>query len=131
MGGAEGERRGGRGTPPKTRAPPHFFSSFSPPQGLSELFGDLLGPLEAGTRPTRDAALAALAAAKGDDAVSPWNRGFAMAGDSEKALDPYFPFSGAVSAWARSFAALGIGYARSLMRLDLLDRKNKYSNGFW
>jgi hypothetical protein len=99
--------------------------------GLGELFSGLLGPLEAGTRPTRDAALAELAAAKGPDAVKPWNRGFVMAGDSEKALDPYFPFSGAVSAWARSFAALGIGYARSLMRLDLLDRKGKYSNGFW
>jgi len=99
--------------------------------GLEGLFSSLLGPLEAGTRPTRDAALAALAAAKGQDAVKPWNRGWAMAGDSEAALDPYFPFAGAVSAWARTFAALGISYARSLMRLDLLDRKNKYSNGFW
>jgi oligoendopeptidase F len=98
--------------------------------GLATLFGDLLGPLEAGTRPTRDAALATLAATKGADAVQPWNRGFALAGESEAALDPFFPFASAVGTWARSFAALGIGYARSTMRLDLIDRPGKYSNGF-
>jgi hypothetical protein len=64
--------------------------------GLDSLFGDLLSPLEAGTRPTRDAALAALAKAKGADAVQPWNRGYLMAGDSEAALNPFFPFSAVV-----------------------------------
>lgn len=37
----------------------------------------------------------------------------------------------AVDVWARSFAALGIGYRGSTMTLDLLDREKKYSNGFW
>ena len=34
-----------------------------------------------------------------------------------------------MDAWARSFAALGINYRGALMRLDLCDRKGKYSNG--
>ncbi|KAJ9524541.1 hypothetical protein QJQ45_024105 [Haematococcus lacustris] len=46
------------------------------------------------------------------------------------ALDPYFPFEDAVDVWARTFAALGIHYRGSTMRLDLCDREGKYSNGF-
>ena len=49
-----------------------------------------------------------------------------MAGDVEKALDPYFPFAAAVDVWARTFAALGITYRGATMRLDLLDREGKY-----
>ena len=52
------------------------------------------------------------------------------AGDVERELDPYFPFEGAVDAWARCFAALGIQYRGATMRLDLCDRPGKYSNGF-
>lgn len=48
----------------------------------------------------------------------------------ERELDPYFPFEGAVDAWARCFAALGIQYRGATMRLDLCDRPGKYSNGF-
>jgi len=32
--------------------------------------------------------------------------------------------------WGRSFGKLGISYKDATMDLDLLDRKNKYSNGF-
>ena len=53
-----------------------------------------------------------------------------FAGDVERELDPYFPFEGAVDAWARCFAALGIQYRGATMRLDLCDRPGKYSNGF-
>ena len=49
----------------------------------------------------------------------------------KKAIDPYQPFEDAVDVWGRTFAALGIGYAGATMNLDLLDRKGKYSNGFW
>eukprot|EP01060_Flectonema_neradi_P029595 TRINITY_DN4126_c1_g2_i2.p1 TRINITY_DN4126_c1_g2~~TRINITY_DN4126_c1_g2_i2.p1 ORF type:complete len:373 (+),score=77.55 TRINITY_DN4126_c1_g2_i2:907-2025(+) len=45
-------------------------------------------------------------------------------------MDPYFPFDKAVSAWARSFAAMNISYNKSVMNLDLCDREKKYSNGF-
>lgn len=41
------------------------------------------------------------------------------AGDTEKALDPYFPFECAVDVWARTFAALGINYQGATMKLDL------------
>lgn len=44
--------------------------------------------------------------------------------------DPYFPFAKAVENYAKSYAAMGINYAGATMNLDLLDRKNKYSNGF-
>ncbi|KAI8830928.1 oligoendopeptidase [Chytriomyces cf. hyalinus JEL632] len=78
----------------------------------------------------RDKALATLAAEKGEDALKPWNMGFALAGDLSALQDPYFPFDNAVNSWARSFAALGIKYEGATMRLDLCDRKGKYSNGF-
>ncbi len=51
-------------------------------------------------------------------------------GDTARAMDPYFPFEDAVDVWGRTFAALGIHYKGSVMRLDLLDRVGKYSNGF-
>ena len=68
----------------------------------------------------------ALAAAKGADALQPWNTAFDMAGDIEKQLDPYFPFEKAVEAWGRTFTALGIQYKGATMTLDLLDRKVCY-----
>jgi hypothetical protein len=68
----------------------------------------------------------ALAAAKGAHALQPWNTNFAMAGDIEKQLDPYFPFEKAVEAWGRTFTALGIQYKGATMTLDLLDRKVRY-----
>lgn len=45
--------------------------------------------------------------------------GYLLAGDTEKAMDPYFPFEDAVDVWARTFAGLGINYRSSTMTLDL------------
>ena len=90
---------------------------------------EILDGLEARTRPVMQAARAWVAEKHSAAALEPWNLGFATAGDVTVAQDPYFPFEDAVEAWARSFAALGIKYAGSTMRLDLCDRKGKYSNG--
>lgn len=57
-----------------------------------------------------EAARERLAKEKGAAALEPYNMGYMLAGDTEKALDPYFPFSDAVDVWARTFAALGIHY---------------------
>ena len=96
-----------------------------------ELF-EILDELERRTRPLAAAARERLAAAKGPAALEPWNRPAALAGESERALDPYFAFEDAVSVWARSFAALGVSFGggASTLVLDLCDRKGKYSNGF-
>ena len=72
-----------------------------------------------------------LAEEKGEAALEPWNTGYLMAGDVAKLMDPYFPFEKSVEQWGRSFAAMKISYRGATMDLDLLDRKNKYSNGFW
>jgi hypothetical protein len=88
------------------------------------LFG-ILEPLEEKTRPIMQRARDALASAKGASALLPHNLGYSMAGDVTKLKDPYFPFSNAVDMWARSYAALGISYRGSTMRLDLCDRPGK------
>jgi len=97
--------------------------------GKAALF-EILDTLERGTRPLMVEARKRLEAEKGAMALEPWNTGFAMAGDVTKKLDPYFPFEKSVEQWGRSFAALGINYKGASMKLDLLDRKGKYSNGF-
>ncbi|KAK9816558.1 hypothetical protein WJX72_001939 [[Myrmecia] bisecta] len=94
-----------------------------------ELFNKL-DALRASSQPISDAARGALEASKGAEATKPWNLSFALSGETEREMDPYFPFEDAVDAWARSFAALGINYQGATMRLDLCDRKGKYSNGF-
>jgi Peptidase family M3 len=43
---------------------------------------------------------------------------------------PYFPFAKAPERYVSCYAKLGIKYEGSTMNLDLLERKNKYSNGF-
>ncbi len=60
----------------------------------------------------------------------PWNFSYLMAGDFVKEEDPYFQFENALMWWGRSFAALGYTYAGGTLKLDLLDREGKYSNGF-
>jgi len=98
--------------------------------GKNELF-KILDGLEADTRPLLDAARAAFAQAKGgESALDPWNLSFLMAGDVTTKLDPYFPFEKAVEQWGRSFSKMNISYRGATMDLDLLDRPNKYSNGF-
>lgn len=96
----------------------------------AELFAILDG-LEQRTRPIMEQARKRLAAEKGEAALEPWNQSQALAGDTTRLLDPYFPFENAVDAWARSFAALGLRYNGGTMNLDLCDRPGlKYSNGF-
>ena len=60
----------------------------------------------------------------------PWNFAYMMTGDFTKEEDQYYPFDEALMRWGRSFSALGIDYQASELKLDLLDRKGKYSNGF-
>jgi len=91
---------------------------------------EILDTLERGTRDLLARAKEALVEEKGVDALKPWNMEYMLAGDLSKKMDPYFPFEMAVENWARSYAALGIGYRGATMTLDLLDRKGKYSNGF-
>eukprot|EP00998_Keelungia_sp_KM082_P007964 NODE_414_length_1972_cov_64.067751_g407_i0.p1 GENE.NODE_414_length_1972_cov_64.067751_g407_i0~~NODE_414_length_1972_cov_64.067751_g407_i0.p1 ORF type:complete len:644 (+),score=174.10 NODE_414_length_1972_cov_64.067751_g407_i0:29-1933(+) len=90
----------------------------------------ILDDLEEQTRSLMQAARAALAKSKGEDALQAWNQSYAQAGEVAAKQDPYFPFSKAVDAWARTFGALGIKYKNATMNLDLLDRQGKYSNGF-
>lgn len=97
--------------------------------GKTRLF-EILDDLEAKTRPVMQAARQALSEAKGAQALQPYNMSYSLAGETEKALDPYFPFEDAVDVWARTFAALGINYHDATMTLDLCDRDKKYSNGF-
>ncbi|MGE5541091.1 MAG: M3 family metallopeptidase [Bacillota bacterium] len=60
----------------------------------------------------------------------PWNLSYMLAGDFTKEEDPYFQFDEALLRWGRSFATLGIEYKKSVLQLDLLDRKGKWNNGF-
>lgn len=60
----------------------------------------------------------------------PWNFGYLMSGDFVKEEDKYFKFEDALVRWGRSFSALGIDFRESKIKLDLLDRKGKYNNGF-
>jgi hypothetical protein len=91
---------------------------------------EILDGLEKRTLATTERARARLASEKGAAALEPWNMSQALAGDTTRALDPYFPFENAVDVWARSFAALGLTYSGGEMALDLCDRDRKYSNGF-
>jgi Zn-dependent oligopeptidase len=60
----------------------------------------------------------------------PWNFSYMLSGNFTKEEDPYFQFEEAVERWGRSFAAMGVDLRGSKVKLDLLDRKGKYSNGF-
>lgn len=60
----------------------------------------------------------------------PWNFGYMMAGNFTKEEDQYFQFDEALLRWGRSFAALGVDFKGGALKLDLLDRKGKWNNGF-
>ena len=60
----------------------------------------------------------------------PWNFGYMMTGNFTKEEDPYFRFENVLSYWGKSFAALGVHFNGGTVKLDLLDRKGKHSNGF-
>ncbi len=53
-----------------------------------------------------------------------------MMGDFTKEEDPYYQFDEALIRWGKSFSALGIDLRGGSLKLDLLDRKGKYDNGF-
>ena len=91
---------------------------------------EMLDGLERATAPLLDAALAKLESEKGADARKPWNLSYALSGELTREMDPYFPFENAPEVWGRSFAAMGITYRDTKMRLDLCDRAGKYPNGF-
>mmetsp|Transcript_9792 Transcript_9792/g.18410 ORF Transcript_9792/g.18410 Transcript_9792/m.18410 type:complete len:533 (+) Transcript_9792:370-1968(+) len=97
--------------------------------GKDKLF-EILDGLEEGTRPLMVKAMQDLEKIHGKKALEPWNMGYMMSGNVIKKMDPYFPFSKSVENYIRSYAAMKINYCNSTMTLDLLDRKNKYSNGF-
>ena len=100
-------------------------------EGFSkDVLFSILDNLENETRPIMQQALETLKASKGAAALEPHNVNFMLSGDISKRKDPYFPFEEAVDVWARSFAGLGITYRDATMRLDLCDRRGKYSNGF-
>ncbi len=60
----------------------------------------------------------------------PWNFSYMLSGDFTKEEDPYFQFEDALMRWGQSFSALNIKYRGGELKLDLLDRKGKWSNGF-
>ncbi|MEK7463863.1 MAG: M3 family metallopeptidase [Patescibacteria group bacterium] len=60
----------------------------------------------------------------------PWNFGYMMTGDFTREEDPYFPFKDSLLRWGRSFSALGVDFRGGELRMDLLDRKGKWDNGF-
>jgi len=62
--------------------------------------------------------------------LKPWNFGYMLTGDFTKEEDPFFQLENAVEWWGASFMNCGIDYASGELRLDLLDRKGKYDNGF-
>lgn len=53
-------------------------------------------PLRTHAAAAARAARKALAERKGEGATRPWNIGYALAGEVEKEMDPYLPFSDAV-----------------------------------
>lgn len=60
----------------------------------------------------------------------PWNFSYMMTGDFTKEEDPFFQFDDALIRWGKSFAALGVTFKSGTLKLDLLDRKGKWNNGF-
>lgn len=62
--------------------------------------------------------------------LKPWNFGYLMAGDFTKEEDQYYQFEDSLIRWGRSFSALGFDFRGAQLKLDLLDRKGKYNNGF-
>ncbi|MCC7004464.1 hypothetical protein IT397_00895 [Candidatus Nomurabacteria bacterium] len=71
------------------------------------------------------------ALAKGKPGMDkPWNFTYMTSANFAKEEDPYFQFETALPVWAQTFANLGVDFRGSSIRLDLLDRKGKYDNGF-
>lgn len=96
----------------------------------SEQLFTILDDFEQRTRNAHQRSLAALAAEKGESALTGHNFIYSFAGDVMRELDPYVPFAQSLRRWAESFGRLHIDYSGAELTLDLLDRKGKYPNGF-
>ena len=96
----------------------------------SEQLFTILDDFEQRTRSAHQRSLAALAAEKGESALTGHNFIYSFAGDVMRELDPYVPFAQSLRRWAESFGRLHIDYSGAELTLDLLDRKGKYPNGF-
>lgn len=95
----------------------------------AEIF-DLLEALEAKTRDAGERAMSEMKRRLGSTPLQPWNALFAIHGDLTHAMDPYFPFAKSLLRWGQCFTAMGIRFRHATLKLDLLDRKGKYENGF-
>lgn len=94
-----------------------------------ELFS-ILDDFEVRTRDSHLKSLANLVKEKGESAIQGHNFTYSFAGDVMNELDPYVPFSKSLRRWVESFGRLNIEYSQATLKLDLLDRKGKYPNGF-
>lgn len=94
----------------------------------TEVF-ELLSELEALTRDRAERSLTELKKKYGPT-VTPWNISYLISGDVTREMDPYFPFANSIDVWGRSFQGLGADFQGATLKLDLLDRKGKYENGF-
>lgn len=90
----------------------------------------ILDDFEQRTRIATSRALSELAQTHGDDVIRPWNLRYHISGDVTRQLDPYFSFAKGLQRWVESFRRLGISYRGATMQLDLLERPDKYQNGF-
>ena len=95
----------------------------------AEVF-DLLEALEAKTRAAGERAMTEMNRRLGDIPLQPWNALFAIHGDLTHAMDPYFPFDQSLLRWGQCFTAMDVRFRHATLKLDLLDRKGKYENGF-
>lgn len=94
-----------------------------------ELF-NILNDFEQRTRNANLNSLRTLAQEKGQNSLTGYNFIYSFAGDVMRDLDPYVPFSKSLRRWVESFGRLNIDYSKAELKLDLLDRKGKYPNGF-
>ncbi len=106
------------------------YSVVKTEQMTTEQLFAILDDFEARTRDSHQKSLTNLAAQKGQSALEGHNFTYSFAGDVMNDLDPYVPFSKSLRRWIESFGRLNIEYSQATLKLDLLDRKGKYPNGF-
>ncbi|EDK30856.1 putative peptidase [Vibrionales bacterium SWAT-3] len=106
------------------------YSVVKTEQMTTEQLFAILDDFEARTRDSHQKSLTNLAAQKGQSALKGHNFTYSFAGDVMNDLDPYVPFSKSLRRWIESFGRLNIEYSQATLKLDLLDRKGKYPNGF-
>ena len=70
------------------------------------------------------------AAEFGDSVREPWNVSYYTKGKTAGEIDPYFDFTQVIKNWLLTYASLGIDYDGASLTMDLMDRVDKYPNGF-